>query len=532
MSDREYKIKISTDAGQGIQGAQQTAQALDEAGSKTEAFGRKTEAATGHVDKHVLSHKQLHKIIHGLNQAVPLLGTLLQAALSPISATITVGILVLEHFKEKLKEVNDELDKAAEEAAKPVLAHENLAAAALASATAHDSLRSAMDQAHTASSGLTDGLNDEIAALRHLQETQAAVDDATKANAMAKVHYQMGQRDRDPSRRAGISAEEGYKQLAAIEEHYAQIKRTREENAKAEEQQATQHAAQQVNAQRGPLYAKTLQAGKDAEAARQTLAEKERGKDAFERTGSDQKSAQERTAEKSVDEAAKRAAVYGPSGWKGWLHKSAVAFGTHDTGFDEDKAVADEELALANKQAEQAREESDRYAKAIPELSMAKKQADDRLKEAQADWKAWQAAVEKLADDYTKVSEELGTLQQRNAILAPIEAGTRGLNTRDQTEAARNAQANELDQHIGDPAWLHAHGYYGSKNPRQNELQSRLYSDLPNASGELIQVIERLLEQVRQLPENNAAKFRDLSRKVEAVEQQIRGHNNRLGMGT
>ena len=120
MSDREYKIKITADSAEGVAGAQQTAQALDQVGGATENLGKKTGEATGHVDKHVLSHKQLHKIIHGLNQAVPLLGTFLQAAFSPISATIAVSMMVLELFKEKIKETTEELEKMGEEAAKPM----------------------------------------------------------------------------------------------------------------------------------------------------------------------------------------------------------------------------------------------------------------------------------------------------------------------------------------------------------------------------------------------------------------------------
>jgi len=61
----------------------------------------------------------MHKIFHSLNEVVPGLGVLMQAAFSPIGATISLAVLAMRLFHEKMQEVNAEFQKMEDEAAKP-----------------------------------------------------------------------------------------------------------------------------------------------------------------------------------------------------------------------------------------------------------------------------------------------------------------------------------------------------------------------------------------------------------------------------
>lgn len=72
------------------------------------------------LDQTTLKHKELRKIILGLNSAIPGLGVLFQAAFSPIGAAISIAMIALEKFKDAMREWNEEMDRTAEEAAKPL----------------------------------------------------------------------------------------------------------------------------------------------------------------------------------------------------------------------------------------------------------------------------------------------------------------------------------------------------------------------------------------------------------------------------
>ena len=62
----------------------------------------------------------MHRLFHALNEVVPGLGVVMQAAFSPIGASISIAVMALQLFREHLKKVNEELDKMAEENAKPL----------------------------------------------------------------------------------------------------------------------------------------------------------------------------------------------------------------------------------------------------------------------------------------------------------------------------------------------------------------------------------------------------------------------------
>jgi len=124
MNAEKFEIAISTPTD--LSGAQGASQALQQVGAVSEE-------AAGHVDKHALSHKNLHKIIHSLNQAVPGLGVLLQACFTPVGATVAIGVAALEHFREKMKESNEELDKMEEADRKPLSNKQELMRAAVVS---------------------------------------------------------------------------------------------------------------------------------------------------------------------------------------------------------------------------------------------------------------------------------------------------------------------------------------------------------------------------------------------------------------
>jgi hypothetical protein len=64
--------------------------------------------------------REFHKTLHGLVEEVPVLGLALKAVLSPIGAALTAGTMLFTETQKHLEEWNKEMDKAGEEAAKPV----------------------------------------------------------------------------------------------------------------------------------------------------------------------------------------------------------------------------------------------------------------------------------------------------------------------------------------------------------------------------------------------------------------------------
>src|SRR3954447_684015 len=104
----EILLKLGLDAqsfSNGVQNIKQKLQGFSEEGHKS--FIHASNGA-----------REFHKVIHQLTEQSPLLGTALQAAISPIGGALIGATLGFTYFQEKLKEWNKEMDEASTEAAK------------------------------------------------------------------------------------------------------------------------------------------------------------------------------------------------------------------------------------------------------------------------------------------------------------------------------------------------------------------------------------------------------------------------------
>lgn len=394
--------------------------------------------------------------MRGLRLEFPLFGRAAEMMMNPMTAAVALAVGAFGYLKSKIDEVNQKLAEVSAAAAEPVKAHRDLAGEARANATAHGELAREMAAAQTASGGLVQGLSEELTALRRVQQAQAAVDNAQKGNEIARVHFQMAQREADPTGRAGISAQAGAAQIAAIEEKYADLERQRkEESAKAMEA-AAKEKAQQVNRQRGPLSAALQEANRRRDAAGNELAEADRGKAALERTGPDNKSKAERDAAAAQDTAEQEAAQWQPGSWRAVLND----FGLH---YDHGAFVASgqktaEELRQKQTGTANASRETGQFATRMERALKAKEAADTGLTDAKGNWKAWQGDVEKVTDDFSDKAADRGQVQRENALVRPIEAstrrlerGTRAAQTLAQQDTEAQRQASEMIRSGGNP---------------------------------------------------------------------------------
>jgi hypothetical protein len=84
-------------------------------GTQAAAVLDKVKQSAGESAKEVEKHNShlhvMHKLFHGLNEVVPGLGVLMQAAFSPVGAAISVALMALRAFHEKMKETNAEFKK-------------------------------------------------------------------------------------------------------------------------------------------------------------------------------------------------------------------------------------------------------------------------------------------------------------------------------------------------------------------------------------------------------------------------------------
>lgn len=497
MADREYKIKIITDAAQGVAGAQATAQALDQAGGATETLGKKTEEATKHVDKHVLSHKQLHKIVHALNGVVPLLGTLLQAAFSPIAATVAIAVMAMELFKEKLKAANEELDKMGEEAAKPF---GDLRGALEAAERELEKSKDSMTQWTKALGGGFDSaikhcdamiakLHEETSAV---QELAAAEKDRAIANLKLQEEMQGGPTPATIAKRANI--EGGFE---------------------------TATAARQIDAlrQEAGILKAALAGARERQLAGTEAANEPSPLD-------DKPFVTRHNALKSEIEAA-----------------------------DEGKKKALQESAKAGEELEKAREVADRVremAQYHPFQEGAYVPAYEKEKEAKSKYDAIQSAIvlpDKLREEQKRVDEQYtsetnyrerlkkaaeAAATQVLTLTAKLEALNIKIDTLEkygpQTEAAKaGARAagtksaglqfsDEVAAHMasGDYAWLAQHGLPMSKSGEKAALQARLIRDFTNAHGELANSFEKLFEALA----GTTGDLKEIKRKIDVLEQR------------
>jgi hypothetical protein len=185
-------------------------------------YAAKNGDASRQVDKHVVSNRQLHRIIHSLNEAVPGLGMIFQATFSPIGAAIAIGTTALSYFQEELRKWNEEMDKASEEAAKPMTNRlELMREATVSNAVALEEFKIKLEDAARGEQNLAQQLSATIAKIHEQASSTGSIEDSLKNNELAglEMFQKMGL----------VSTQEYEEKKFAIEEEFAAKKRKLDE---------------------------------------------------------------------------------------------------------------------------------------------------------------------------------------------------------------------------------------------------------------------------------------------------------------
>jgi len=219
-----FEIKINTSAN--TAGAKDAAASLEKLKDSSGGAGASLERAAGSASKATLSHAQLHKIIVALNGAVPGLGYAFQAMASPITAAIGIAVMALSSFREKIKEINEEMDRASEEAAKPLSNRlQIMRESTVTSAVAMEEFKIKLHEAAAGEKTLAESMAETV---QHFQKQTAEADslgDALKNNELSQLEMM---------RSAGLVSTEKYEaEKFAIEEKYAALKRQLQESQMA-----------------------------------------------------------------------------------------------------------------------------------------------------------------------------------------------------------------------------------------------------------------------------------------------------------
>ncbi len=212
--EREFKIRITTLAD--ASGAQKTAAELDKVTASTEGAAKATE-------KHSVGLHAMHRLFHALNEVVPGLGVVMQAAFSPIGATISIAVLALQFFREHLKKINEELDKMGEENAKPATNRLNaLRDATVSAAVGMNDLRLKLEAASRVEQDAAQITQRATGELKERAKAAETLAEATKDNELAQL---------DVVHAAGLDSEDEYaRRRLEIEQAFQDEKRQLQEN--------------------------------------------------------------------------------------------------------------------------------------------------------------------------------------------------------------------------------------------------------------------------------------------------------------
>lgn len=180
-NEREFKIKLIGDASSLVGATQQGAKSLENVGIAQDEAGKKAE-------KHSKRLAGMSKAIGALNQVIPGLGVILQAAFSPIAATISLAVMALRLFQEHLKAVNAELDKMAEENAKSTTSRFTaLREATVEAAVGMDRLHRALADAARTEQTVKESVERTVVAFKEEARAGQELADAMKENYLSGI---------------------------------------------------------------------------------------------------------------------------------------------------------------------------------------------------------------------------------------------------------------------------------------------------------------------------------------------------------
>ena len=183
---------------------QQLKEATDDLHAHLEKLEKSHKQVEGAAEKNSLTHRQWHRILEGLNGIVPGLGIVMQAAFSPVGATVAAAVTVLGYFKEKLAEVEEQARKATELAILPM--NNRL-----------DAMRAGVVNAASAMIGLRMQLADAARGQETVREattrsTEALRAQISAAGELAEAWHQNDLADLEFAHQRGIISEDEYAQ--------------------------------------------------------------------------------------------------------------------------------------------------------------------------------------------------------------------------------------------------------------------------------------------------------------------------------
>jgi hypothetical protein len=249
----EILVKMAADTS----GGKEARKELDGVKGATEETGKATERANTHL-------QGMHKLFHALNEVVPGLGVAMQAAFSPIGAAISLALMALRLFHEKMKEFNEECRKAAEEAAKPLTNRlEQQRETVTRSAEGLEHLRERLADAARSEVSLRESMEKTISAFKEQAQEAESLALAMKENELAesKRAYAAGL----------LSAEEYAVRRLAIEEEYLEKKRKLVQREEMSEILIRQRAGDLAEAKQPELTGAATEAERKKEKALENL---------------------------------------------------------------------------------------------------------------------------------------------------------------------------------------------------------------------------------------------------------------------
>ena len=256
--EREFRIRITGDATSIVDASGKTVGVLTNVAGAQEEAGKQAEKHSGHI-------QGLHKLFHSLNEIVPGLGVLMQAAFSPVGATISLAFMALRLFHEKMKEFNEECRKAAEEAAKPLTNRlEQQRETVVRTVDGMERLRERLSDAERREDSLKASVDRTTAAFKAQQQAAETLNDAMKAGDIAGLEEQHA--------RGIVSEEQFAQQRLAIEQRYQEKKRELAEQAEMREILIRKRALEQAELKQPGLTTSAETAESKKEKAPEDLA--------------------------------------------------------------------------------------------------------------------------------------------------------------------------------------------------------------------------------------------------------------------
>jgi hypothetical protein len=131
------------------------------------------------------AHRDWHKALEAIKDESPALGLALKAALSPIGAALSAGVMLFTFVHSKLEEFNKDLDRQAEEAAKPIGNMREAVEKAEAELKKYRKEFQNWLQSHDHTvTAITDGLKQHIELLQHQKRVLDAIVEKAKERAI------------------------------------------------------------------------------------------------------------------------------------------------------------------------------------------------------------------------------------------------------------------------------------------------------------------------------------------------------------